>query len=96
MASIDLKAGEPGLLELCRELSVPLLTYPAAVLMAQKGQFTPSRRVLEVTGADNVCERAAVAAGGSLFSPKSAGDGVTVALARREWRAEFANEGELS
>ena len=89
VASIDLKADEPGLLELCRRLSVPLLTFSAAELMAAPGAFTPSPRVERITGADNVCERSAALAGGELISPKTAYDGVTVALAQKSYRIFF-------
>lgn len=82
VASIDRKADEPGLLELCRRIGARFVTYTAEELMAVEGDFTPSRRVEETTGADNVCERAAVRAGGTLLSRKNCGDGVTVALAR--------------
>lgn len=93
VASIDRKADEPGLLTLCSELRVPFLLYTAGQLMAVQGAFTASERVLAVTGADNVCERAAVLAGGGLIAPKFTGNGVAIALSRREWRAEFMLEG---
>ncbi len=48
-----------------------------------EGDFTPSDFVRQVTGVDNVCERAALAQGGVLLAPKQAGEGVTMALARR-------------
>ena len=56
-------------------------------------QFTPSAFVAGVTGVDNVCERAAAkASGGALLLPKTAGGGVTLALAVRpfapDWRTE--------
>lgn len=89
VASIDLKADEPGLLELCRGLNVPLQTYTAAELMAAPGEFTPSSRVERVTGTDNVCERAAVLAGGEIISRKTAYDGVTVAVARKNYIISF-------
>ena len=63
--------------------------------MSAPGQFTPSSFVQSVTGVDNVCERAAVLdAGGSLFYPKFACNGVTFALACRpfapDWRWQNA------
>lgn len=81
VASIDLKAEEPGLLAFCAWLGVPLTTYTAEELQAAKGEFTPSKFVQSVTGVDNVCERAAVLGGGRLVVPKEAGGGVTVAVA---------------
>ena len=48
-----------------------------------EGDFTPSDFVKGVTGVDNVCERAAVRAGGTILVPKQAKNGVTVAVAGR-------------
>ena len=59
-------------------------TFPAEVLAAAEGDFTPSDFVKSVTGVDNVCERAAVCAGGWIIVPKQAKNGVTVAVARKE------------
>ena len=95
VASIDLKAHEPGLLEFCRAHGWPVQFYSAAQLQNAPGQFTPSAFVRSVTGVDNVCERAAVlAAGGTIILPKQAGNGVTFALALRpfapDWRWQDA------
>ena len=92
-ASIDLKADEAGLLAFCRAHGWPITFYPADELRAVPGQFTPSAFVASVTGVDNVCERSAVkASGGTLLLPKTAGGGVTLALAVRpfapDWRTE--------
>ena len=83
VATIDLKQDEPGLLEFCAAHSLPLAVYPAAELAAVEGDFTPSDFVKGVTGVDNVCERAAVRAGGTILVPKQAKNGVTVAVAGR-------------
>lgn len=92
-ASIDLKKDEPGLAEFCKVHGWPITFYPADELRAVPGQFTPSAFVASVTGVDNVCERSAVkASGGTLLLPKTAGGGVTLALAVRpfapDWRTE--------
>lgn len=90
VCSIDLKAREPGLLEACRTLGLPLSTYPAQALAALPGPFTPSAFVQSVTGVDNVCERAAVlGSGGALLAPKYAKNGVTLALALRPFAPEL-------
>ncbi|WP_409967202.1 cobalt-precorrin 5A hydrolase [Bengtsoniella intestinalis] len=83
VASIDLKAKEPGLLAFCEELDVKFMTFTAEQLQAVPGDFTPSAFVASVTGVDNVCERAAVLAGGTLVRSKWAKNGVTVAVAER-------------
>ena len=90
-ATIDRKAEEPGLLAFCAARGWTLRTFPASALCAVQGTFTASAFVSAVTGVDNVCERAAVcASGGTLLTRKDAGEGVTLALARREvhldWR----------
>ena len=92
-ASIDLKKDEPGLAAFCKAHGWPITFYPADELRAVPGQFTPSAFVASVTGVDNVCERSAVkASGGTLLLPKTAGGGVTLALAVRpfapDWRTE--------
>ena len=92
-ASIDLKKDEPGLAEFCKVHGWPITFYPADELRAVPGQFTPSAFVASVTGVDNVCERSAVkASGGTLLLPKTAGGGVTLALAVRpfapDWRTD--------
>ena len=84
LCTIDLKKDEPGLQELAGELDVPLTTYSAQELARVPGAFTPSLFVEQVTGVDNVCERAALAAGGALLRKKTAKDGATVALAMEE------------
>ena len=90
VATIDLKADEPGLLAFCRSRGVPLVTYSADELAAVPGVFTGSAFVKKTTGVDNVCERAAVKhSGGRLLTKKEAGNGVTVALAIREPELRF-------
>jgi cobalamin biosynthesis protein CbiG len=82
VATIDLKAEEPGLRELCGVHHWPIHCFSAQQLSQVPGVFTPSEFVSSVTGVDNVCERAAVCAGGTLLTKKRAQNGVTVALAQ--------------
>lgn len=84
LCTIDLKKDERGLQELAGELGVPLTTYSAQELAQVPGDFTPSPFVEQVTGVDNVCERAALACGGTLLRKKTAKDRATVALALEE------------
>lgn len=82
VASIDLKAQEPGLHAFCRAHGWPVQVYSAAQLAAVKGQFSASLFVEKTTGVDNVCERAAVlASGGVLLRKKMAEQCVTMAAA---------------
>ena len=43
----------------------------------------------KTVGTGNVCERSAVLAGGKLIVRKTMLDGVTVAVAEKDWRIEF-------
>ncbi len=97
IASIDLKKAEKGLLELAQYLHVPFVTYTAQQLAQVPGEFSESDFVREQTGVSNVCERAAVMCAGdagSLVLKKTAGNGITVAVAKRKpkivtWRTEL-------
>lgn len=91
IASIDLKAGEPGLLEFADRYHLKFVTYTAEELQQVSGEFTESPFVESVTGVSNVCERSAVLASGMgrLIQKKTAGGGVTVALAVEEWSVDF-------
>lgn len=84
VATIELKKDEPGLLAFCARRGLPLTTYSAEALAAVAGDFTPSAFVQGITGVDNVCERAAAAAGGRIIVPKQANNGVTAAVARKD------------
>lgn len=88
-ASIDLKADEAGLLAFCEKRSLPVSFYSAQELREVPGEFTPSERVLQVTGVDNVCERAAMMGAEKLLVRKTAMDGVTVAIAQEHWEVRF-------
>lgn len=88
-SSVDLKADEAGLLEACAQCGWPVTFYTAEALSAVSGHFTPSAFVKSVVGVDNVCERAAAASGGSIIVPKTAFNGVTVAVAELKWGIDF-------
>ena len=88
-ASIDLKKDEQGLLEFCGEWNLPVRFYTAEELNALPGDFTPSAFVQNMTGVDNVCERAAMIGAEKLIVKKTAGNGVTVALAEEHWEVQF-------
>ncbi len=92
-ATIDLKRGEQGLSAFCAGYGWPLSYYSAAELRAAEGDFSASAFVEETTGVSNVCERAAcLSARGELLVKKTAGDGVTFALARREISLDWSVE----
>ena len=82
--TIDLKKNEEGLNEFCREEGFGLVFYSADKLSRAPGEFTASDFVKEVTGVDNVCERAAILGegpGGVLAAKKTSYGGITLAAA---------------
>ena len=92
IASIDIKKDEEALNMLSRYLKIPFVTFSADELNAVKGDFSSSDFVKETTGVDNICERACVLAAGDngkLVFKKKAGNGVTVALSKRDWGIVF-------
>lgn len=80
------------MLACCAAQGWPLDFYSPGELAALEGDFTPSERVLRVTGVDNVCERAAAMGGGRLIVGKTVRGGVTVAVAEEGWTARFPGQ----
>ena len=90
-ASIDLKKEEAGILAVAGKWSLPFTTYTVAELQQVKGEFSTSEFVGQITGVDNVCERAALLAAGregTLLVKKQARNGVTIAIAALPWKKE--------
>ena len=89
LASVDVKADEPGLLALAERLDLPLTTYPAERLRDHEAALTEqSEHVYEAVGCYGVAEAAALTAAealagqpGELTVPKIKGQRATVALA---------------
>src|SRR5439155_10692058 len=92
LATVEARAGEPGIVEAARELGVPLVTYPAAEL-ARVAVPHPSERVRAAVGTPSVAEAAALAGGGELVVPKQKSAAATVAVARRPARGRLALVG---
>ena len=92
IASIDVKADEPGLLAFAEELGVPVQFFSAEQLQEAPGVFSASAFVQNAVGVDNVCERAAVLSAGEgakLVVHKTAENGVTIAIAQENRRIRF-------
>ncbi len=91
MARIDLKKDEPGILVLAEKWKLPFVAFGEEALLKVPGEFTASSFVKQVTGVENVCERSAVLASGrgTLIQKKTGKNGVTTALAVRDWRIRF-------
>ena len=93
VCSIDMKAGEAGILDFCEAHSLPFQTFSVVQLKKVRGDFTPSPFVEKVTGVDNVCERSAVlGSGGELLVKKHGGSGVAMALGLAPYRIKFSEE----
>ncbi|MCB6367017.1 cobalt-precorrin 5A hydrolase [Intestinibacillus massiliensis] len=91
LATIDIKAEEPGLRALAAKYRLPIRVFSAGELQSAEGTFTPSAFVRQTVGVDNVCERAAVCASeGTLLCSKAAANGVTVALAAEKREVHFS------
>lgn len=88
LATIDLKADEPGLLAFCELHGIPLRVLASATVEARPWVTIPSDWVRQNVGLDGVCEPCALIASarGKLIVPKTALNGVAVAVAEdMEW-----------
>ncbi len=97
VSSIDLKADELCLKSFSEELGIPFLTYSASQLNEAGDEdsvgrpFGGSDFVRRTTGTDNVCERSAFLSSGKgkIILEKTGRDGMTLALAERDWKCKF-------
>jgi cobalt-precorrin 5A hydrolase len=87
VATVDLKASEPGLLAFCAQFSLPLRVFAHATLAARPWVSQPSEWVRQNVGLDGVCEPCALVASarGRLLVPKTSLDGVAVAVVQDQW-----------
>ncbi|MBT2366759.1 cobalamin biosynthesis protein [Streptomyces sp. ISL-10] len=98
VATLDVKAGEPGIVGAAGRLGVPLVTYSAARL-AEVPVRGPSAAALAAVGTPSVAEAAALAGGGELLVPKRRScpvgrpAGVTCAIVRRPRRTSPTSAG---
>lgn len=104
IASIERKKEEKGFLVWSQKEKIPFVTFSAEQLQEVKGMFQDSDFVKEQVGVDNVCERAALracelenqkkedAGSNRLVYGKCAEDGMTIAIAKREWSVVFDEE----
>jgi len=83
LATVDLKADEPGLLALAEGLNIPLKTFSRDRLSQVERVPTPSAMVEKHIGVKSVCEAAALLAAnrGRLIVTKQKTANVTVAIA---------------
>jgi cobalt-precorrin 5A hydrolase / cobalt-factor III methyltransferase / precorrin-3B C17-methyltransferase len=95
LASVDAKAGEPGLVAAARVLARPLRLHPAGAL-AGIDVPNPSETVRLAVGTPSVAEAAALreaGTGAELVVPKRRSAVATVAVARRAVRGRLALVG---
>lgn len=87
VATVDLKASEPGLLAFCAAYDLPLRVFARATLAARPWVSKPSDWVRQNVGLDGVCEPCALVASprGRLIVPKTSLDGVAVAVVQDQW-----------
>ena len=87
VATVDLKANEPGLLAFCAAFDLPLRVFAHATLAARPFVSRPSAWVHQNVGLDGVCEPCALVASprGRLLVPKTSLDGVAVAVVQDQW-----------
>lgn len=99
LATVDAKAGEPGIVEAAERLGVPVVTYSAERLAGVEVP-NPSDAPLAAVGTPSVAEAAALVRGGELLVPKrksERADGrpamATCAVVRRPGRGRLAVVG---
>ena len=92
LATVDIKADEPGLLAAASERGWPLLTHAAATLAAVPVP-TPSAAALAAVGTASVAEAAAILSAGELVVAKRKSARATVAIGRIRPRGRLAIVG---
>ncbi|WP_030318443.1 precorrin-3B C(17)-methyltransferase [Streptomyces sp. NRRL B-3229] len=96
LATVDAKAGEPGIVAAAERLGVPLITWSAEELAAVEVP-NPSEAPLAAVGTPSVAEAAALIGGGELLVPKRKSNAspamVTCAVVRRPARGRLAVVG---
>jgi len=87
IATIDLKAEEPGLVAFSRRRGIPLRIIARHQIVGRPWVSKPSAWVREALGVEGVCEPCALIASirGRLVVPKATLDGVAVAIVDDEW-----------
>lgn len=83
LATSDIKSDEPGILELGKNLGLPIQFYDKKQLLSVKTIQNPSKMVEKHIGVHSVCEAAAILATqhGTLILPKQKTPDVTLAIA---------------
>ena len=85
VATVDVKQDEAGILEACREMNWELVIFNREQLREVEHLFAASSFVKSQIGVASVCEPCACLAGGQLIVPKTALEGITIAIAKEEF-----------
>lgn len=93
VASVDKKKDEKGILAFCEKYGLEFQTFSPEELEAVQGEYSQSDFVEQTIGVGNVCERAAVCAWKQnnvhMLQSKIAQNGMTLAMAEKEWSVRF-------
>ena len=94
IASIDIKADEPGLKQLAQKYGIRFITYSSDELKAVEGDFEESSFVENTVGVSDVSARAAKACGvrGHFIVKKLKQDGMTISVFEKYRRITFNYE----
>ncbi|MCT1458627.1 precorrin-3B C(17)-methyltransferase [Aestuariimicrobium sp. p3-SID1156] len=92
ITTVDLKAGEIGLLQLVHQLGVPLVDFTPEELAAQEVP-TPSDLVRDHVGTPSVAEASVLARGARLLVPKQHNSDATCAIGRLPARGRLSVVG---
>ena len=91
LASIDIKKNEKCILDFASKYGIPFKTATADELMSLQGKFSASAFVKSITGVDSVCDRSAAyfSDKGKIILGKTSHNGITCAIAVRDWKCKF-------
>ena len=93
VASVDKKKNEAGILAFCEKYGLEFQTFSPEELERVPGEYTQSEFVEKTIGVGNVCERAAICAWkqnrAHILQFKAAQNGMTLAIAEKEWSVRF-------
>ena len=91
IASIDIKKDEKCIIEFSNKYGIPFKTATSDELMSLHGEFASSAFVKSITGVDSVCERSAAyfSGGNKILLGKTSHNGMTCAIATKDWKCKF-------
>ena len=93
ISSITLKKEEYAICKLCEKYGIPYITYTVDELLPYEHLFAISEFVKKITGIGNVCETSAYISSknGEIVHSKTSQCGMTIAIAKENWRVIFEN-----